>query len=76
MTPTVFVMCVLLYLAARWPDKFLRVIIMLDLQIRLFWLDCQIAWVTFWLILKLRRAGLNVPLTWGTIWPSPDNLEE
>ena len=76
MTPTAFLLCVLLYLAARWPEQFLKAIIMLDLQLRLFWLDCQIAWVTFWLILKLRRSGLNVPLTWSILWPSPDNMEE
>ena len=74
MTPTVFFMCVLLYLAARWPQSFLKAIVMLDLELRLFWIDCQIAWVTFWLIIKLRRSGLNVPLNWSAIWP--DSMEE
>ena len=29
MTPTVFIMCVLLYLAVRWPQSFLKAIVML-----------------------------------------------
>ena len=74
MTPTVFIMCVLLYLAARWPQSFLKAIVMLDLELRLFWLDCRIAWVTLWLLLKLRRSGLDVPITWSTIWPG--SMEE
>ena len=76
MSPTVFLLCVLIYLAARWPETFLRAIVMLDLSLRLFWIDCRIAWVTFWLLVKLRRSGLNVPISWDVIWPSPDNLEE
>ena len=30
-------------------------------------------WLTFWLILRLRRAGMDVPLTWGSLWPREED---
>ena len=59
--------------AALWPRETLKQLIILDYSIRLFWIDCQIAWVTFWLILRLRRAGLDVPLSWGSLWPERED---
>ena len=76
MTPFNWLLCTLAFAAAIWPKQTLNCIAMLDLELRLFWLDCRIAWVTFWLILKLRRSGLNVPLNWSTIWPGGDSMEE
>ena len=47
--------------AALWPRETLKQLVILDYSIRLFWIDCQIAWVTFWLIMKSspRRHGCS-----------------
>ena len=59
--------------AALWPQETLKQLVILDYSIRIFWIDCQIAWLTFWLILRLRRAGMDVPLSWSSLWPEKED---